>query len=97
MRREEIVEKLAKIKKSVMTSNCAYIKNRANQREFQIFSPNRFKFLSPLIRKIRSIIVKEIDHAIEPELDKQREINLRLVKEIELLRKELNRPDSKQI
>ena len=94
MKREEIVKKLKKIKESVITSNCSYIEQKANQREFQIFSPNRFKFLSPLIKKIRSIIVKEIAHAVEPELDKQREINLRLVKEIELLKNEIKKSNS---
>lgn len=89
MNKKEIIKTLKNTKQSVIKSNCQYIEKKANEREFQVFLPNRFKLFSFLIKGIRKIFIKEIAHALELELNKQREINLRLVKEIELLQIEI--------
>lgn len=89
MDKKEIKQVLRETRESVIRSNCDTIEKKADQREFQVFLPNRLKFLGFLIRGIRKIFVREVAHALEWELDRQREINLRLVKEIRLLQDRL--------
>jgi|GEM_PF-5731391 len=95
MDRKEILKTVNETRDSVVRSNCKTIEKRAGERKFQVFLPNRFKFLSFLIRGIRRILVREVAHALELELERQEEINLRLVKEIRLLQKEVERLKTK--
>jgi len=87
MNREYIIKKINLIRSEINQDSCKIIEKKALHREFKVFSPNRLKFLSKIIKRIRRRLVSEIAHILEPEFDKQREINLRLLKEIEELKK----------
>jgi MoaA/NifB/PqqE/SkfB family radical SAM enzyme len=69
--------------------NSAIIRQKILQREFQVFAPRRLSFLSTFIKKIRNRMAVEIAHVLEPILENQKEINLRLLKEIEELKKQI--------
>jgi len=87
MNKEKIIKTIKYIKFDISRDNCNIIEKKSHYREFKIFSPNRLKVLSKIIKKVRRRLVSEIAHILEPELDKQQEINLRLLKEIEELKK----------
>jgi hypothetical protein len=89
MTKDEILYRIEEIKKEVGKNNCDIIRKKANERVFQVFKPNRLRFAGKLIQKLRRRVAAEIAHVLEVELDKQKEINLRLLKEIEELKKML--------
>jgi len=87
MDKNEIIARIENIKKEISLDNCKIIRDKISERTYQVFKPNRLLFLGNLIQKIRRRLVAEIEHALEPILNNQKEINLRLLKEIEALKK----------
>jgi MoaA/NifB/PqqE/SkfB family radical SAM enzyme len=80
-------------KESPASKNSAIIRQRILQREFQVSEPRRFAFMAKLIKKLRHRMAVEIAHVLEPVLENQKEINLRLLKEIEELKKTIASTD----
>ena len=94
MTRKEICERIDAIKKDISKNNCDLIRKKAAELEYQVFNPNRLRFLGKVIRTFRQRLATEVAHVLQLELDKQKEINLRLLKEIEELKRVLHtRPD----
>ena len=87
MDKEEILAKITEIKNSVSEDNIKIIRKKILEREFQVFKPNRLRFIGKPIQIIRKRLAAEVEHVIQPILDTQKEINLRVLKEIEELKK----------
>ena len=90
MTRKEICERIDAIKKDISKNNCDLVRKKAAEREYQVFQPNRLRFLGKMIRTLRQRLATEVAHVLQLELDKQQEINLRLLKEIEELKRKLH-------
>jgi hypothetical protein len=87
MEKEEILTKITEIKKSISEDNIKIIHKKILEREFHVFKPNRLRLIGKPIQTIRKRLAAEVEHVIQPILDSQKEINLRLLKEIEELKK----------
>jgi MoaA/NifB/PqqE/SkfB family radical SAM enzyme len=87
LEKEEILAKITEIKHSVSEDNIKIIQKKILEREFQVFKPNRLRFIGKPIQIIRKRLAAEVEHVIQPILDTQKEINLRVLKEIEELKK----------
>jgi hypothetical protein len=90
MTRKEICERIDAIKKDISKNNCELIRKKTAEREYQVFQPNRLRFLGKVIQALRQRLATEVAHVLQWELDKQQEINLRLLEEIETLKRMLH-------
>jgi GTPase SAR1 family protein len=87
MERKEILTKIEKIKQEIEAESCDLIREKILQREYHQQISGRSFFFAFLINKLRRRLIVEMNHILDPILDNQREINLRLLKEVEQLKK----------
>jgi hypothetical protein len=87
MEKEEILAKIDKIKSEIEADACDLIREKIQQRDLDFRKSGRGFFLAPLINGLRRRLLIEMNHILEPLLENQKEINLRLLKEIEKLKK----------
>jgi hypothetical protein len=87
MENKEILAKIEKIKTEIEADSCALIREKIQQRDLNLQKSGRGFFFAPIINKLRRRLLVEINHIIEPILENQKEINLRLLKEIEKIKK----------
>jgi len=87
MEKEEILAKIEKIKSEIEADACDLIREKIQQRDLNFPKSGRGFLLAPIINGLRRRLLVEINHILEPILDNQKEINLRLLKEIEKIKK----------
>jgi hypothetical protein len=87
MESKQILAKIEKIKKEIEADSCDLIRGKIQQRELNLQKSGRGFLLALIINKLRRRLVVEIDHILEPILENQKEINLRLLKEVEKIKK----------
>jgi hypothetical protein len=87
MEKKEILAKIEKIKDGIEADACDLIREKIQQREWKLQKSGRGFLLAPIINKLRRRLLVEINHMLEPILEDQKEINLRLLKEIEKIKK----------
>ncbi|MFO7980104.1 MAG: hypothetical protein R6V00_04630 [Candidatus Aminicenantes bacterium] len=89
MNREEIIQKIESIKKSVEQDQFEIMTKKILERKFHLHRSNRNFIAKKLIEGIRKHLIKEIDLILEPILDRQKEINLRFLKEIKNIKEQI--------
>jgi hypothetical protein len=80
-----IARALAKIGASKMESKQILAKIQLREMNYQ--KSGRGFFMAAIINKLRRRLIVEINHILEPILENQKEINLRLLKEVEKIKK----------
>ena len=91
MDKRKIVERIDSIKKELASDQFDIIKDKILERKFHHHKSDR-KFLmgGRFIEGLRRRLMLEIEIILEPMLDNQKEINLRLLEELQRLKKEVN-------
>ncbi len=89
MDRKEILERIDAIKKELAEDQFDIIKEKILERKFHHHKSNRKFLLGRLIEGMRRKLMFEIEMILEPMLDNQKEINLRLLEEIQRMKKEV--------
>ncbi|MFW6124073.1 MAG: hypothetical protein ACOC5G_02520 [Acidobacteriota bacterium] len=89
MNRQEIIQKIESIRKSVEQDQFEILTKKIMERKFHWHRSNRNFIVKKLIEGMRKQMIKEIDLILEPILDQQREINLRFLKEIKSIRDQI--------
>ncbi len=89
MDRKEILERIDAIKKELAEDQFDIIKEKILERKFHHHKSNRKFLLGRLIEGMRRKLMFEIEMILEPMLDNQKEINLRLLEEIQRMKKEM--------
>jgi len=87
MEKEEILAKIEKIKSEIEADSCDLIREKIQQRDLNFQKSGKGFFLALIINKLRRRLIVEMNHIFEPILENQKEINLRLLKEIEKIKK----------
>lgn len=87
MENKEILAKIEKIKTEIEANACDLIRAKIQQRDLHFQKSGRVFIFAPLVNALRRRLLVEINHIIEPVLENQKEINLRLLKEIEKIKK----------
>jgi hypothetical protein len=87
MEKEEILAKIDRIKNEIEADACDLIREKIQQRDLNFRKSGKGFFLAPLINGLRRRLLIEMNHILEPLLENQKEINLRLLKEIEKIKK----------
>ncbi|MCX6557183.1 MAG: hypothetical protein NTW95_07125 [Candidatus Aminicenantes bacterium] len=87
MEKEEILAKIEKIKSEIEADSCDLIREKIQQRDLNFQKSGKGFFLAFIINKLRRRLIIEMNHILEPLLENQKEINLRLLKEIEKIKK----------
>jgi len=87
MESKQILQKIEKIKKEIEADACDLIREKIQQRDLHFQKSGKGFFLALIINKLRRRLLVEMDHILEPILENQKEINLRLLKEIEKIKK----------
>jgi len=87
MESKQILAKIEKIKKEIEADSCELIREKIQQRDLHFQKSGRGFLFAPLINKLRRRLLVEMNHIMEPILENQKEINLRLLKEIEKIKK----------
>jgi hypothetical protein len=87
MESKQILAKIDKIKKEIEADSCALIRDKIQLREMNYQKSGRGFFMAAIINKLRRRLIVEINHILEPILENQKEINLRLLKEVEKIKK----------
>ena len=87
MERKQILAKIEKIKKEIEADSCELIREKIQQRDLNFQKSGRGFFFAFIINKLRRRLLVEINHIMEPILENQKEINLRLLKEVEKIKK----------
>ena len=94
MERKRIVAKIEKVKQGIEDDAEELLLKKILQREFHFQRSGRGFLSARLIDRLRRRLIVEMNHILEPILDNQKEINLRLLKEIQKLKKSHERPSS---
>jgi len=92
MDREEILKKIKEIRKEVEKDQLDHLRAKIRERKFHLHGSHRKGILGIIPQKIRKRLLLEVSLILQPVLDNQKEINLRFLKEIELLRDALSAP-----
>jgi hypothetical protein len=90
MDREEILKKIKEIRKEVEKDQLNHLRAKIMERKFHFHTSHRRAILRIIPEKIRKRLILEVSMILQPILDNQKEINLRFLKEIELLREALS-------
>ncbi len=90
MDRKEIIERMDAIKKELAEDQFDLIKEKILERNFHHHKSDRKFLLRRLIEGMRRRLMLEIEMILEPMLDNQKEINLRLLEEIQRMKKEVD-------
>jgi hypothetical protein len=89
MNRQEIIQKIESIKKSLEQDQFEIMTQKIMERKFHLHRSKRNFIVKKLIESMRRQLIKEIELILEPLLDTQREINLRFLKEIKSLKEQI--------
>ncbi len=89
MDRKEILERIDTIKKELAEDQFDIIKEKILEKKFHHHKSDRKFLLRRLIERMRRRLMLEIDLILEPMLDNQKEINLRLLEEVQRMKKEV--------
>ena len=89
MDQKEIMERIDAIKTELAADQFDIIKEKILERKFHHHKSNRKLLFSRFIEGMRRRLMLEIELILEPVLDNQKEINLRLLEEIQRLKKEV--------
>jgi len=89
MNRKEIIKKIEFIRKSVEQDQFEILTQKILERRFHFHRSNRNFLVKKLIEGSRKRLINEIELILEPVLDRQREINLRFLKEIKSIKKQI--------
>ncbi len=89
MNREEIIQKIESIRKSLEEDQFEIMTEKILERRFHLHRSNRGFIMKKLIERLRARLINEIELILEPVLDKQKEINLRFLKEIKKLKEQI--------
>lgn len=87
MQREEILERIAKIKQELSKDQYQIVIEKIAERKFQLHRSKRNIFSKRIIEKLRKKLIQELELILEPMLENQKEINMRFLEEIERLKK----------
>jgi len=87
MERDEILQKIARIRSELDQDQYRIMKDLILERRFHLHRSNRNIFIRKIIETLRGKLTREVELVLGPELDKQRDINLRFLEEIERLKK----------
>jgi len=90
MDREEILKKIKEIRKEVEKDQLNHLRAKIMERKFHLHGSHRKAIFRIIPQKIRKRLILEVSLILQPILDNQKEINLRFLKEIELLREILS-------
>ena len=90
MDREEILKKISEIRREVESDQLNHLRAKIMERKFHLHGSHRNVILRMIPLKIRQRLILEMSLILQPVLDNQKEINLRFLKEIELLREALS-------
>lgn len=89
MEREEILQRIKKIGAELEIDQLQIIKQKILERQYHLHKSERNRILHWLIKKARKRLILEVNLLLEPILENQKEINLRFLKEIELIKEAL--------
>jgi len=89
MNREEIIQKIESIRKSVEQDQFEIMTEKIMERKFHLRHSNRNFLIKKFIESGRKRLISEIELILDPLLDNQREINLRFLKEIKNLKEQI--------
>jgi hypothetical protein len=89
MNREEIIQKIESIRKSLEQDQFEIMTEKILERTFHFHRSDRNIIMKKLIERLRARLMNEIELILEPELNKQREINLRFLKEIKSIKQQI--------
>ena len=89
MDRKEILERIDAIKKELAEDQFDIIKKKILEKKLHHHKSDRKFLLRRLIEGMRRRLMLEIDLILEPMLDNQKEINLRLLEEVQRMKKEV--------
>jgi len=89
MDRKEILERIDAIKKELAEDQFDIIKEKILERKLHHHKSDRKFLLRRLIEGMRRRLMLEIEMILEPMLENQKEINLRLLEEIQRIKKEV--------
>jgi len=90
MDREEILKKIKEIRREVERDQLNHLRAKIMERKFHLHGSHRNAILRLIPLKFRKRLILEVSLILQPILDNQKEINLRFLKEIELLREALS-------
>lgn len=90
MDRKEILERIDIIKKELAEDQFDIIKEKILEKKLHHHKSDRKFLLRRLIEGMRRRLMLEIDLILEPMLDNQKEINLRLLEEVQRMKKEVS-------
>lgn len=90
MDREEILKKIKEIRREVERDQLNHLRAKIMERKFHLHGSHRNAILRMIPLKIRERLILEVSLIFQPILDNQKEINLRFLKEIELLREAIS-------
>lgn len=88
MEREEILERITKIKQELSQDQYQIVLEKIAERKFQLHRSKRNVFSKRVIENLRKKLIQELELILEPMLENQKEINLRFLEEIERLKKD---------
>ncbi len=94
MNKEEIIEKIESIRKSVEQDQFEIITGKILERRFHLHHSNRNIITKKIIEGLRKRMLNEISLILEPVLERQREINLRFLKEIRHIKEQIESKNS---
>ena len=89
MDREEILAKITSIRRELEQDQFEIITEKILERNFHHHRSERSFLIKKIIEKIRKRLMLELELIMKPVLDNQKEINIRFLKEIDKLKKEL--------
>lgn len=89
MDREEILAKITSIRRELEQDQFEIITEKILERKFHHHRSERGFLIKKIIEKIRKRLMLELELIMKPVLDNQKEINIRFLKEIDRLKKEL--------
>lgn len=89
MNQKEIMERIDAIKKELSENQFYIITEKILERKFHHHKSDRKFLLGRFIEGMRRRLMLEIEMILEPMLDNQKEINLRLLEEIQRIKKEV--------
>jgi len=90
MDRKEILERIDIIKKELAENQFDIVKEKIFERKFHHHKSDRKILLRRFIEGMRRRLMLEVEMILEPMLDNQKEINLRLLEEIQRIKKEVD-------
>jgi hypothetical protein len=89
MNRKEILEKIETVRMELAEDQFHILRDKILERKFHHHKSDRKWFLGRIIEGLRRKLMREIEFILEPLFDNQKEINLRLLEELNRLKKDI--------